>query len=436
MGYGKGELTLVIKKADGTEIGEGPGVWIDIVNIKSMYERAKVTTNYAPAPNGVDYTMPLPSDFVTTQPPDPTMGWAPDERGFPFVPDPNEDTTNKQYVIFVHGWRQSPHDVQLGLAIAYSSSMVFAETMYKRLWHSGYRGRFAAFRWPTFYGGTSPDDDFVAGYTTYNASEYRAWKSGESLKQYVNGQPSSDGSGTIGLAAGYSRNVAAHSMGNIVVGSAFRQGLQVDQYMMLNAAVPAIAYDAGAPRNPQVLAGLTSVVSNLSSYADPLTTPTPNDDPDASIRAKSYVDKLQGIGDSTRVINFYLAADSATLSAWNANNVAFRPHNMSSVDNYASGPIYLYNRTKVPNERLELTKYSGFSLFRRSIQNEHEVMAYDCKTPTQTVNAEGAGTNGPIDAKINMATYGFASEHSAEWAWNMQKTHMFYAEFLKQVTNP
>lgn len=66
----------------------------------------------------------------------------------------------------------------------------------------------------------------------------------------------------------------------------------------------------------------------------------------------------------------------------------------------------------------------------------HEAMSYDCKSPTQTVNAEGAGTVGPIDARINMATYGFASEHSAEWQRHMQQTHMFYTEFLNQVGTP
>ncbi|MFA7344692.1 MAG: hypothetical protein WC003_10335 [Terrimicrobiaceae bacterium] len=49
---------------------------------------------------------------------------------------------------------------------------------------------------------------------TYNASECRAWKCGESLMQFVNNLPT-----------GYTRNVVAHSMGNVVAGSALKKGM-------------------------------------------------------------------------------------------------------------------------------------------------------------------------------------------------------------------
>ena len=35
---GKGQLVLTIEKSDGTEIGEGPGVWLDLKNVKKMYQ--------------------------------------------------------------------------------------------------------------------------------------------------------------------------------------------------------------------------------------------------------------------------------------------------------------------------------------------------------------------------------------------------------------
>lgn len=419
--FGKGQLVVTLHGSDGTEIGESQGIWLEIRDIKAMYERARVTTGYAMSPNGIDYTMPLPQDTILTQPLEPVMGWEPDTRGVSFLPEPNENSSEKDYIVFVHGWRMSPAKIN-PFIVGYGSSTVFAETMFKRLWHSGYRGRFAAFRWPTFYGGASPSDDIVAGFLTYNNSEYRAWKSGESLKQYVNQLPS-----------GYRRSVTAHSMGNIVAGSAFQRGMLVDQYIMLNAAVPAIAYDADAPRNPPVLDGPFSIVSNLGTYGNPLTTPTPNDDPDSSIRNKAYVNQFSNIGISARIVNFYLEADFATLSSWNANNVAFRPHNWSSVDGYLSSPIYSYQVASQPSERLEVSHFSWPNLHRRSVQDMHEVMSYDCKSPTQTVNAEGGINLGPIDARINMATYGFGSDHSAEWAKNIQDTALFYKEFLKQV---
>jgi esterase/lipase superfamily enzyme len=107
--------------------------------------------------------------------------------------------------------------------MTYEESYNFAETMFKRLWQNGYRGRFAAFRWPTFY---APDP--LAPAAKYNESEYRAWYSGHALKQFVDA-----------LAPGYSRSITAHSMGNVVTGSALKQGMSINRYVLLQAAIPA-----------------------------------------------------------------------------------------------------------------------------------------------------------------------------------------------------
>lgn len=89
-------------------------------------------------------------------------------------------------LVFVHGWN-----------MPYDDYISFSETMFKRLWHQGYKGRFCAFRWAT-----------LTSVITYNTSEYRAWKYGQSLKNYM-----------ASLPGNYVRHVAAHSMGNVVVGS-------------------------------------------------------------------------------------------------------------------------------------------------------------------------------------------------------------------------
>jgi len=64
-----------------------------------------------------------------------------------------------------------------------------------------------------YWNNTTGIDPINAYLALYNESEYIAWKSGKSLKQYVNNLP-----------AGYARNVVAHSMGNIVTGSALKGG--------------------------------------------------------------------------------------------------------------------------------------------------------------------------------------------------------------------
>jgi hypothetical protein len=38
-GEGRGKLVMTINKSNGTQIGEGPSVWLDLKNIKKMYQR-------------------------------------------------------------------------------------------------------------------------------------------------------------------------------------------------------------------------------------------------------------------------------------------------------------------------------------------------------------------------------------------------------------
>jgi len=112
--------------------------------------------------------------------------------------DPPADEESKA-LVFVHGWDMTMDD--------YHS---FSETMFKRLWHQGYRGRFCAFRWPTISGGLMDH---------YNTSEHRAWKYGPALAAYVASQPGH-----------YPKNIAAHSMGNIVAGAALLSGMAINNY--------------------------------------------------------------------------------------------------------------------------------------------------------------------------------------------------------------
>ncbi len=54
-----------------------------------------------------------------------------------FESDPSEQPNA---IVFVHGWQMAPE-----------TAGNFAETFYKRLWHRGLKGRFAAFRWDTHW---------------------------------------------------------------------------------------------------------------------------------------------------------------------------------------------------------------------------------------------------------------------------------------------
>ncbi len=110
-----------------------------------------------------------------------------------FEQAPDEEA---QCLVFVHGWRMS-----------YDDSISFSETFFKRLWWQGYKGRFAAFRWAT-----------QTSFDSYNTSEWLAWKYGKSLASYVENYLKNQ-------LPGYTINVAAHSMGNIVTTSALKRGM-------------------------------------------------------------------------------------------------------------------------------------------------------------------------------------------------------------------
>jgi hypothetical protein len=373
-GVGKGELKLIILKKDGTNlttIGEGPGVWLDLKNLKSMYERVKATADGAE-------NFPFPYNFVGGNAvPSPVMGWVSDPCGYVFEPASDENST---YIVFVHGWNQE-----------YASSTVYAETMFKRLWHRGYKGRFVRFRWPTF-----------TGLTTYNDSEYRAWKCGASLKEYLGTLPSS-----------FTINLVAHSMGNIVAGSALEKGAFVANYALCHAAVPAICYDTSG-----------SVTQSGWGYV------TPNDDPDPATVALSYQGRLANV--SGNLVNFFLPADSA-LGAWELNNdspeggrfalVGSKPHQWPEGSLDRAG--YWYQRAAISGQKLRVVREEG----NRTLAVPGEAMAFAVQASSLAVGAEGR-TRGSIAECVDLSTYGFDSVHSAEFLFTVQQTRDFYGMLL------
>ena len=312
------------------------------------------------------------------------MGWAANELGHPFRSDPAE---TKTYIIYVHGWRWSPEKTNNR-----------TETVFKRLWHLGYKGRLAALRWPTFYGGTDDDDREPAGIFTYNNSEYRAWKSGESLKLYVNQLPT-----------GYTRHVVAHSMGNIVAGAALKNGMSVANYIMLNAAVPAMCYDESA--------SLRQLNWNYT---------TPNTDPDAGTRSLAYIGKFGTL--NTNVVNFFLNNDSATRTLWEINNSIWRPHR------YNLGTTgYGYDPSAIVGRRLYITFFTAFG---RYLIDPHEAMPYASQSLTRTVGADGR-TRGSIGSVVDLdASFGFGDEHGAEWERTFYATRAFYIELMRTLQIP
>ncbi|MDR3402238.1 MAG: hypothetical protein P4L99_07040 [Chthoniobacter sp.] len=391
---GKGSLLAVIKK-DGNIIGTYPDLFLDLRDIKTMYQRQDLSgKNQWPAVQ--------------------------------FSPAQDEST---QAIVFVHGWNMSP-----------DGASGFAETMFKRLWWRGFKGRFAAVRWDTFYSSQweewlpnaagSAIDSYLA---KYNDSEHNGWQTAQALKNFVASLPADD-----------TKSIVAHSMGNIVVGAALEKGMNVNNYALLNAAIPAACYDerpdiAQAPTSLQVNLLGANLIVNLWDQN------TPDDDPDAPTRALAYRSRLKNV--SGKLVSFYLPQDYATSYAWELNNALTKsPGRIPSLFYYLREFPSEKKLLKALSDAFGLARFdpsTGSPLVDHYLVDPNEAEPFDCRTWAKAVGAESR-TAGPFAASVDLsadtfspgATGGFGTEHSAEFDRNIQQLTPFYRELLRQLNIP
>jgi len=226
-GAGKGELELVFTELNNT-VGFAGSCWIELKDVKNMYEHY-----YCGALDGLDY-----EDVNQLEPNrgDQEVGLAEPLYKLPFrssvfpfeYGNPIKDE-EKDYILFVHGWRMKPHE-----------KLAFTETAFKRLWHRGYRGRFGMFAWPTEWT-SRPAGTAVWDVDNYNRSDRKAMLSAEALRVLL-----------LRLNGKYPGRlrVFAHSMGNVVVSEAMKLEAEgagrnmLHTYVACQAASVARAYDS------------------------------------------------------------------------------------------------------------------------------------------------------------------------------------------------
>ncbi len=213
---GAGQLQLVIYDKNGTKVGDGPGIYLDLKNIKEMYERWTVGDGPNPligqkgggdpATTAAISTARLPSDVAAFQ------------YGAQQTPD------DKNYILFVHGWNMPPW-----------LKDAWAETTFKRLYWQGYKGRFGTFQWPTTYHDWSALSVF-----DYDLGEHTAWRSAQPLADLLR---------NLKVNRSYTVSVLAHSMGNVVTGEALQvtgRSNRIDavaNYVATQAAAPGHCFD-------------------------------------------------------------------------------------------------------------------------------------------------------------------------------------------------
>ena len=364
-GIGEGELVLAISQ-NGTNVAS-TSVFMNLMDVSTMFEHAEA----------VNVPDSKPPSSATSR----------------FVLDntlPANPTEAKQMIVFVHGINNTPW--------AYENT---SETMFKRLYWSGYQGRFSAFRWPCGYFPPSSGIDLYE----FNESEFWAYKSAPAFKGYLTYLR-----GSTNRLPGYGLDIIAHSQGAAVVTEAFSEGAPFDNCILTQGAVPAHCYATNAPP-------LASLVN-----ADALS-PTP------------YAASIGGYNScwtniSGNVVNFFNTNDFALVSGsyvglnanWIANQATQKP------ENFTGGPFYSFDT----NTQTSTAFYTVDSSY--TVTDFQESRSMVARSRTMAVGAQG-GLGGIVSDSFDLKTeLGFTNtrpEHSAQFTRPIQTVLPYYV----QITN-
>jgi hypothetical protein len=267
-GASAGEGQFVLTIYHGTNIIAQTSAYIDIHDVKDLYEQAHIT------------------NVTNTWTP---KGLPPQISGFKVDRLPQQTPAEQnQVIVFVHGWRLGNW--------AYHN---FSETMFKRLYWQGFRGHFAAPYWPTLPGQMTGDD--FTSFLTFNSSEYVALEAAHGLVGYLQDLKT--------RFTNYSVSVCAHSQGVTVMAEALRElaaagQAPIQNYVMMQGAFPANAFDSAVTNYPLFI-GREQIV------------PTPN----------SYLSFATGVDGAIRgrLFNFFNTNDLALAQLWNLANYFLVP---------------------------------------------------------------------------------------------------------------
>jgi hypothetical protein len=213
-------------------------------------------------------------------------------------------------------------------------------------------------------------------------------------------------------------------MGNIVVGSALLARANLQNYALMQAAVPAACYDEDEARIKQ-----TQPYNHLTfTMWDEL---TPEDDLDPAVPAVAYRGRLKDVPGN--LINFCLPQDYATSFAWEVNNDQTKPPNATLAANFQ------YYRNNLNGTKLyKYYMVVNLEVLDHYLTDPYEAMPYGCRTWAKALGAESR-TAGSIDGSVDLssANYnlpgessGFGDEHSGQFNARIQQLRPFYDAVL------
>lgn len=217
-------------------------------------------------------------------------------------------------------------------------------------------------------------------------------------------------------------------MGNIVTGEALRLGMSVNNYALMQPAVPAACYDARAEVKQTNSDTHYGVFTMWNTY-------TPDGDSDQATRDLAYRGRFTNV--SGNLVNFCLEADFATSVAWEINNSIKKPPSEFVVN-------FIYTPSGNPGEKLKKLSNAGLT-FEYYITNSHEAMSYACKTWGKAAGAwlpTAGAINTNTTVNLGLSTYqlpgesqnsGFGDEHSGQFNASIQSLKPFYDTLIERL---
>ena len=356
---GQGHLVATIADGEGVLARSEP-IAAELRHIKSLYQRTTMTW---------PEEILAPWAYTTEAPPVPDLQWSKDPQGHEFEPGWWE---TEDHVVWVYGWLKS------GEGLREMATTQAAETIFKRLWHRGYRGRLTFFHWPTV------KPRYAYGLLE---SEYRAYKSAPALVDFVSQIPK-----------GKRIHVTAHSLGCVLVTEAIKLGLEAEEALLQVGAIPAAAYD-------------TRPVLTLPDMADVVTPWLPEEG-----GYHGYIDETP-----TPVYTMYNYAD-VTFFGWNIAQKQMKPTAKRG------GYRYAWEPDAPQGERARLYYKTGwFSSKYRLVDDPHEIMAFIAKAKTHAIGAE-TRVQGHVRRVFDLARkpHDFHTGHVVGWTRPVHETTAFY----------
>jgi len=298
-----------------------------------------------------------------------------------------------------------------GISVSLLDWDVEGDTVFKRLFWSGFQGKFATVKWPCeiIY-----DWSVLKTRTTvFNKSEIKAYKAGAAMKIYMDQLHA--------RFPDYRMHLFVHSQGNPVVSTAVEQGATFDTYILTQGALPASAYDANAPT-------FSTLTTAESIYATPEWQPM------------GYRGIYTNSNFTGRIVNFYNRLDPV-LDWWVRDQAAGKPNGYAEhllaliLHLVPISPYYSYDGANGwYNTILGIGSYM--------VTDPQESRAMISRSLTLPIGQSGPpSAHGVIRSAVDLhANFNFSNtsfnDHSAQWMRPIQTSWGYYDQVLDACLIP